>query len=303
MLLNKLLAKLDARVEFFSTCLVSSGWRLRLPGPPAAMLHFVLEGKGTLRLSGGNELPLQAGFLAVIPKGSRHALASNADVHRESQVDLSINDTTSDSTAIVAGDSKAVVLTVACGLVRIRYGSALGLFDHLEDALVVDLSEESRSHSIFDDLLSEQTDQGPGSTAMKTALMSQCLILMLRRLCQQGECRLPWISALRDPRLARALEHILEDPAKPHTVDLLAAVAAMSRSAFAESFANAFGIPPMAMVRRVRLERARYLLEQANSPSVDEVARRVGYFSRSHFSRSFKKQHGIAPAVVGAMMQ
>lgn len=272
MLLDRLLARLDTRVELFSVCLVGAGWRLRLPGPPAAMLHFVLEGKGWLRSAGGAERPLRSGTLAVVSKGSTHAVASADETHREHRVDVAAEDGATDPPVIVAGD-----------------------------ALVEELSEIPRARSVFEDLLAEQKDPRPRGPAMQAALMSQCLVLLLRRLCEKGECGLPWISALVDPRLARALERILEDPAKPFTVELLAVEAAMSRSAFAESFTNAFGMPPMTMVHRVRLERARHLMERDGSLSMGAVARRVGYASRSHFYRAFKKRYGVPPAALRAL--
>jgi transcriptional regulator GlxA family with amidase domain len=149
--------------------------------------------------------------------------------------------------------------------------------------------------------LAEQSDAGPGSEAMKAALMSQCIVYLLRRLCRSDTCSLPWLAALDDERLARVLDLVLQDPADPHTVESLAEVASMSRSAFAETFASAFGLPPMSMVRRIRLERAWKLLEQGDGLPMATVARRVGFSSRSHFSRAFKRQYGVSPVTRRAM--
>jgi len=80
-----------------------------------------------------------------------------------------------------------------------------------------------------------------------------------------------------------------------HTVDSLAKAAAMSRSAFAERFAAAFERSPMSLVHHVRMQRAHQLLTQNGSLSIEEVANRVGYSSRSHFSRAFKNHHGVSP--------
>ncbi len=70
----------------------------------------------------------------------------------------------------------------------------------------------------------------------------------------------------------------------------------MSRSAFAERFPVAFGRSPMSLVQHVRMQRAYQLLRQNGSLSIDEVAGRVGHSSRSHFSRAFKRHHGVSPA-------
>jgi transcriptional regulator GlxA family with amidase domain len=186
-------------------------------------------------------------------------------------------------------------MIVACGLVKVRYGAVLGLFDELKDVLVEDLSDIPQVRSAFKDILAEQSDGRPGSEAMKAALMSQCIVYLFRRLCETGTCSLPWLAALEDERLARVLDRILQNPADPHTVESLAEVASMSRSTFAETFASAFGLPPMSMVRQIRMERAWKLLEQGDAMPMTTIARRVGFSSRSHFSRTFKRHFGVSP--------
>lgn len=49
MLLDKLLDYVTVHSEPFATCLLSSGWRLSLPGPPGVMFHVVMQGNGVLR--------------------------------------------------------------------------------------------------------------------------------------------------------------------------------------------------------------------------------------------------------------
>jgi AraC-like DNA-binding protein len=68
----------------------------------------------------------------------------------------------------------------------------------------------------------------------------------------------------------------------------------MSRSAFAALFTRSFDRTPMAFVHHIRMQRASDLLE-GTVHSVDEVAKRVGFASRSHFAQSFKKHTGLSP--------
>lgn len=291
-LLDRVLSDLDVFVEPFTYCLLSMGWRLSLPPAPRVMLHFVLVGKGILRMSRQEAYPLGRHWLAVVPQGVSHSLESGS-VKRECRIDPPPADT-GPPDRLVAGTSEQVEMVVACGMIQARYGQSLDLFKHLPGALSVDLSGHPEVRSAFDALLREQSDPGPGSVAMQTALMSQCLVQMLRDLSEKADVSLPWLAALRHPRLAQAVERILADPGTHHTVESLADRACMSRSSFASRFADAFGVPPMSFVQNVRMQRAARMLRNGALP-VDSVAREVGYASRSHFSRAFKKKFGMSP--------
>ena len=69
----------------------------------------------------------------------------------------------------------------------------------------------------------------------------------------------------------------------------------MGRSAFAGRFSAVLGRSPIEFLKEVRLRRAARLLETTDLP-VGVVAERVGYASRSYFSRAFKELHGTYPA-------
>lgn len=301
MLLDRLLSNLDIDVEPFSLCEVSPHLRLRLPGANRVMLHFVLTGSGFVRSSTGEIQPLAPCSLAVVPRGAGHSLEPRGEASEECQIDPAVEPLPA-APVISTPSTEPPDMIVACGLIRVRFGSAVGIFDQLKEILVEDLESIPQVRSAFNDILTEEIEPGPGSQAMKVALMSQCIVYLFRRICETGSCSLPWLSALEDERMARVLDRVLQSPGDRHTVESLAQVALMSRSAFAESFSAAFGQPPMSLVRRIRLDRAWKLLEHPDGPPIQVVARRVGFSSRSHFSREFKRHFGISPATRRAML-
>lgn len=74
----------------------------------------------------------------------------------------------------------------------------------------------------------------------------------------------------------------------------LAKAACLSEHHFKRLFRVAFGIPPHAFLRQVRMQRAQILLTQGRS-MVSEVAAAVGYIDPSAFGRSYKRHFGRSP--------
>jgi AraC-like DNA-binding protein len=292
---DKLLSHLNVQVEPFSLCVISEGWRMDLPGPPDVMLHFMLKGSGVVRGPKGRAQPISACSLIVVPRGAKHALESAQSIRHEQKI-VPPPTGIPVPAQLVAGSADSPDLMIACGLIKVHYGEALGLFDHLHEVLVVDLSGVPEVPRLFDDLLAEQADSGPGSKLMKACLMTQCVVYLLRQLERDGDDQLPWLAAVEHPQLGRALDAMLDHPGDHHTLDSLADVAGMSRSAFAEQFNAAFGSPPMSMLRSIRLQRAAQLLRRDQALSIDAVSHRVGFASRSYFSAAFKKEYGVSPA-------
>lgn len=290
--LERYLANLRVEVEPFALCMLESGWRLTLPGPPCAMLHFVVEGNGWLIGPDGVKIQIAPGWLIVIPEGAPHSL----DTQERSEHELKIECTPAGPPVhhIVAGQGP-VEMTVGCGTLNVRYGEAIGLFDHLAELLAVDLSAIPGVTAMFEALIDEQSHEGPGAPVLQGAIMTQLLVYMFRTLAVQSRTSLAWLRALDDPRLARVIDRIMEDPFASHTVESLADLAHMSRSAFAKHFQVAFSNSPMNLVNHVRLERAAHMLNSSNIP-VEQIGRKCGFSSRSHFSQAFKKHMGLSPA-------
>jgi AraC-like DNA-binding protein len=270
MLLEQLLRGLDVAVEPFALCRAGAGERVDLGRNPRTVIHYVLGGTGRLVIDRAMAVPLARGGAVIVPPGAHQALTA-------------------------AG---ARGLVMACGAVHATCLTGSGLFDYLGEPIVAGGSDRAFSHA-FETMLAELSRPQPGTETLVRALMQQCLVLVLRRHCESGDCRVPWLAALEDERLGRAVAAMLERPEAGFTVEQLAAVAGMSRSAFAERFARAFGRGPIEFLKEVRLRRAAALLASTERP-VKAVSAAVGYDSRSYFTRAFCALYGESPAAYRA---
>ena len=296
MLLEKLFDNLALSIDAFATCGVSPGWRLSVPGLDWVVLHFVMQGNGALREPSGAIHPFPCYSLAVVPTRLAHDLECGREVSHSAKVG---EGEPSNTPVPLYGAGSDMKMMVACGRFRAIYGAGVDLFGQLRDVLIVDFSDSPKMRSTFEAVLEEQRTAGAGSAAMMSALLSQCLVLMFRRLSEHSGHQLAWLDALEDPRLARVITTVLDQPAEPHSLEGLADLAGMSRSVFAKRFHEGFGRTPMDYVREVRLRSGARLLDQPEL-SVDAIASRVGFASRSHFSKAFTDQFGCSPSAFRA---
>lgn len=103
--------------------------------------------------------------------------------------------------------------------------------------------------------------------------------------------------AAPDPRITWTVDYIHQHLQDPLTVPQLAALVNLSESRFRSLFAAQVGAAPGQYLQRLRLRRARLLLERTFL-SVKEVMALVGCSDPSHFARDFRREHGVAPSDV-----
>jgi AraC-like DNA-binding protein len=294
--LDHLLAVLDIGVVHFTVCDIRNGWGMRFDSCDTASLHYCLAGTGTLAVSGAPAIQLQPHSFVLLPPGTAYRLesASPKPVRVESRARIRGAPSPESVPKLTAGEGRQGIET-ACGELRAGLADGSDLFSGLGKPLVVHFGGADGLQDQFVMLLAECARPGAGSRVLTEALLKQCLVLALRRWIERESCPLPWLAAMADARLSRVLRTVSEQPAVTYTVDSLALIAGMSRSAFASAFRRTFGQSPMNLVKLVRLRRAGELLITTALP-ITEVAKRVGFSSRSNFSVAFSEVHGMEPS-------
>jgi transcriptional regulator GlxA family with amidase domain len=100
-----------------------------------------------------------------------------------------------------------------------------------------------------------------------------------------------------DPRVAHIIGRMETALDQEVPVSAFAAAVNLSASRLAYLFRRETGLPPGRYLHRLRMERARDLLERTFL-TVTEVMAYVGANDPSHFSRDFRRYHGVPPTAL-----
>ncbi len=97
-------------------------------------------------------------------------------------------------------------------------------------------------------------------------------------------------------RVNRAVDYVTANLASPLPLEEVARAACFSSYHFHRIFRGLMGETLASFVKRVRLERALYLMSHRHGAGLTEIALACGFSSSSDFSRSFKARYGVAPS-------
>ena len=107
-----------------------------------------------------------------------------------------------------------------------------------------------------------------------------------------------WLFALADKRLLAAIAVMHGAPGERWTLQTLAKVAGMSRTAFAVTFKEAVGVTPIEYLTRWRMLQAAERLTTSRL-SLAEIGSALGYESEKSFSTAFKRVMNCSPRQYG----
>ncbi len=292
--IDQIIDQLEASVSTFALCEVRSDAKFVLAEEDKTSIHYILAGQGVGWQVNGSGVDLTPHTIIIIPPRTSIGITCNREGNwAEPEPDC--KPLSDDWIDIKVGTGDQGV-KLACAYLEARHMRTTGLFDYLHEPMILDISTDRSMQEIYHRLLDEMADPRPGTRAISELLMKQCLIEILRRQTDSdGEFTGPWLAAVTNQSLGRAITVMLDNPGKPHNVQSLAEIAGMSRTAFAEQFKSLTGRTPIDFLREVRLRQAVRLLTATNLP-IKTIAARVGFGSRSYFSKAFKQFSGVDPA-------
>lgn len=99
-------------------------------------------------------------------------------------------------------------------------------------------------------------------------------------------------------RISKAVSHIHDNLDKPVSVEYLAGMVHMSRTAFHENFKSVMHVSPLQYAKSMKLYKAQTYIQEGKNSS--EAGYLVGYNSPAQFSREYKRHFGYAPSATTA---
>ncbi len=268
-------------------------WALRFDPFPHVRFGVVVRGACWLALQGHQAVRLDEGDFFLLGNPPPYVLASSlteqprsATAMPDSTADASvrIGDPAEEDTYVCGGHfafddtSAAMVVAVLPPLVHVRAPDPRGrLLAHLSELL----DAETGAPSV-------------GSSLVVDHLAQIVFVHMLRASADRPGRPAGWLAALADDGIGAALRAMHGDVAHRWTLHELAGISRMSRSAFAASFKDQVGAPPLDHLIEWRMTLARDALLRGTR-SISELATATGYESESAFSTAFRRVVGASP--------
>ncbi|WP_434363010.1 AraC family transcriptional regulator [Parasalinivibrio latis] len=254
---------------------VEAPWTKTFTDLDHASFHMIR--RGTCWAMVGEKVErLEEGDLIFLGPGQDHELSSQSPSDSEPDLD--------DTTLLL------------CGSFSFTRSATTPLLEVFPDMTIVrndDFVRHPWLKSTFDQLSAEYMSQGPGSELIVNKL-TEIVLVELIRINFGREQKNPFLEALNDKRISRALQLLHDHPKRSWTLELVAEQVGMSRAAFAKRFTSMVGRPMFGYLTDLRMQRAQELLRESMLP-VYEIAEEVGYESERAFTLAFKKQIGTTP--------
>lgn len=183
--------------------------------------------------------------------------------------------------------------TLVCAELSFGGGSVHPVIAALPSLVSLPLSKVPDAAPIFRLIGEEAAGDHCGRKAVLDSLCHVAVVHLLRELMDQRLIEAGLLAGLGHPRLSRAIVAMHDRPATAWTLEAMAEVAGMSRTAFACEFRDVVGATPFAYLQAWRIGLAQAGIRDGRPLKL--VALDVGYAGEAALSRAFRAQTGQSP--------
>jgi AraC-like DNA-binding protein len=297
--LADILAVSRLRGDVFSHSLCTAPWGMRYAPRAQPWFHIVASGTCLLRPNQQRERRLATHDLVLLPHGIGHVLCDSPD-SKCIDVDPEIARTLARPTPVSTGRTRqsSPRAEIVCGSYAIASTKTDPVLALLPAVIHIP-GQHTMAHPGLQDslalLLREFAKNDVGGSLIVTRLLEVLFVQVLRYwLDTQPAGSTGWLGGLRDEPIGRALVALHTKPESDWTVRSLASEVGLSRPVLARRFQDKVGEPPLAYLRRLRIDLAARMLEESTR-SLGSIAAAVGYTSEFAFNRAFHRARGMPP--------
>lgn len=262
--------------------------------------HVITRGSCWAGLTDDTPVRLETGDIIVFPQGDAHVLSSRPGMRfKPDMTTFEGADKAQLPFLLQFGGEGPDEAGVVCGFLGCDARPFNPLLSALPRFLHLPAASPHRSawlNHIVQAAIDESVNKRSGGESVLGRLSELMFIEVVRSYIQTlstGETG--WLAGLADKHVAAALNAMHGKPSQGWTLEDLAKLAGLSRSAFAERFTQVLGQPPIQYLAEWRMQLATGLLTNTKD-SIAQIATQVGYESEAAFSRAFKKLIGSPPA-------
>jgi AraC-like DNA-binding protein len=182
---------------------------------------------------------------------------------------------------------------IVCAQIWLGAGVANPLALSLPEFIVLPLNLIPELAPTVQMLFAEAFADHPGRQTAVDRLVEYFLVLLLRSAMNERLIEGGVLSGLGDPRLAKAIAAIHDEPERSWSLEQLAHLVGMSRARFAAHFRNVMGVTPFDYLTDWRIGITQTLLRKGEPLKL--IAPAVGYTNATALTRIFTQRTGVSP--------
>lgn len=269
---------------------------LQFPCEKSMGLHVVTRGRAYIHAPSLKEpIAVEAGSVVLMARGCTHVLSTSAS-YDPAQVRAITSDLAAAPSAYNPSPSSSALIS---GAYQFWHEPVHALFREIPDWFVLDNQSLPKFHPLVltIGLLDEELNKpSMGGQTIIYGLLDVIFTYLLREMVDQlGHARAGWSQGVADLHIRKAVTAMHEDPSHGWSLEELAKQAGLSRTLLADRFRRTMGDTPLSYLRALRVQKAMTLLSETD-PTLEHVARAVGFSDAFSFSKVFKKLVGQAPS-------
>lgn len=222
------------------------------------LFFWVLEGECFLRIDTQNYI-IRPGQLAYLPKGKIRAYTHASE--RFSMYEMSFSATS-------GGKNLMEILNLS------------------EENFVVNIPDKEGMSALFEKSYRKELFKDP----LYDVAWCANILNIIKIYAREREK----LNTAESTKFKPVLEYMSENIQTNLRTEELAAIVFMQPTYFIKKFHSAYGMPPLAYFNRMKIYKAMGLLA-GTELSVEEIAKEVGIFDTSYFTRVFKKYCNVTP--------